>query len=76
MIEKIKQILNDLVYWYAVKNNKQKNIVRISVVIASICIGPFTLVFVATWLVPLLLYLEFQSAGLEDYPSDDSGKEK
>lgn len=59
-------MLKNLSYWYASKNKKQRNILRLAAFIACICVGPFSLVFVATWMVPLMLYLEFQSASSEN----------
>ncbi|PSU70415.1 hypothetical protein C9J22_10555 [Photobacterium phosphoreum] len=58
-------MVKKVIHWYASKNSKQKNIFRIGAFLSCICLGPITLILVATWMVPLWLLLEFNAAGDE-----------
>jgi len=52
------QFLRNLAAWYNSKTNRQVNILRITVVLLS-AIPIFGWVFIAPWLIPLTLFLEF-----------------
>jgi hypothetical protein len=52
-------MLKKLALWYSSKTKRQRNVLRLTALLLSVCLGPITLIFVAPWLVPLMLYLEF-----------------
>ncbi len=52
-------MLNNLNTWYGSKNKRQRNILRVTAFLLCVAGGPYTIMFVAPWMVPMMLFLEF-----------------